>query len=48
MFLYNITENGTLRKVSKVDFNEYKVFLIDDYKTLYLWIGSKELKKRRI
>jgi len=47
MLLYNITENGALRKVSKVDFNENKVFLIDDYKTLYLWIGSKATNKKK-
>ncbi len=46
MLLYSITENGALRKVAKVDFNENKVFLIDDFKTLYLWIGSKASKKK--
>ncbi|MFX1377628.1 MAG: hypothetical protein ACFFA4_00910 [Promethearchaeota archaeon] len=47
MLLYSITENGSLRKVTKVDFNENKVFLIDDFKILYLWIGSKTSKKKR-
>ena len=47
MLLYNIAENGALRKVTKVDFNENKVFLIDDFKTLYLWVGSKASKKKK-
>ncbi|MFX0003129.1 MAG: hypothetical protein ACFE9C_00125 [Candidatus Hodarchaeota archaeon] len=47
MLLYNVAENGALRKVNKVDFNESKVFLIDDFKTLYLWIGSKASKKKK-
>ncbi|UCC21009.1 MAG: hypothetical protein JSV62_06935 [Promethearchaeota archaeon] len=47
MLFYSITENGALRKVSKVDFNENKVFLIDDLKTLYLWFGTKASKKKR-
>jgi hypothetical protein len=47
MLFYLITENGALRRVAKVDFNENKVFLIDDFKTLYLWIGSKVSKKKK-
>jgi len=47
MLLYSIAENGALRKVTKVDFNENKVFLIDDFKTLYLWVGSKASKKKK-
>jgi len=47
MRLYSITENGALRKVTKVDFNENKVFLIDDFKTLYLWFGSKASAKKK-
>ncbi|MFW9970717.1 MAG: hypothetical protein ACFFDF_11010 [Candidatus Odinarchaeota archaeon] len=47
MLLYNISENGTLRKITNIDFNENKIFLIDDFKTLYLWIGSKASKKKK-
>ncbi|MFX1308082.1 MAG: hypothetical protein ACFE9M_04935 [Promethearchaeota archaeon] len=47
MLLYSVTENGALRRVSKVDFNENKIFLIDDFKTLYLWFGSKASKKKK-
>jgi pyoverdine/dityrosine biosynthesis protein Dit1 len=42
-----VTENGALRKVKKVDFNEKKVFLIDDFKTIYIWVGLKASKKKQ-
>jgi len=47
MQLYLVTESGSLRKINKIDFNENKVFLIDDIKTLYLWFGSKSSKKKK-
>lgn len=47
MQLYLVTESGSLRKIDKVDFNENKVFLIDDIKTLYLWLGLKASKKKK-
>ncbi len=47
MLLYLVTESGSLRKINKVDFNETKVFLIDDIKTLYLWFGLKASEKKR-
>ncbi|MFX1328925.1 MAG: hypothetical protein ACFE91_12425 [Promethearchaeota archaeon] len=47
MLFYNVIETGALRKINKVDFSENKVFLIDDFKTIYLWIGSKASKKKK-
>ncbi len=47
MLLYNVTENGALRKINKIDFNEIKVYLIDDFRTLYLWFGVKASKKKK-
>ncbi|MFX1364433.1 MAG: hypothetical protein ACFFCE_04765 [Promethearchaeota archaeon] len=47
MQLYLITESGSLRKVNRVDFNENKVFLIDDIRTLYLWFGLKASEKKK-
>ncbi|MEE9377652.1 MAG: hypothetical protein V3V33_06410 [Candidatus Lokiarchaeia archaeon] len=47
MQLYLITESGSLRKINKIDFNENKVFLIDDIKTLYLWFGLKVSRKKK-
>lgn len=47
MQLYLVTESGSLRKINKIDFNENKVFLIDDFKTLYLWYGEKASEKKK-
>lgn len=47
MHFYSVTENGALRKETKVDFNENKVFLIDDFKTLYLWLGLNASTKKK-
>lgn len=47
MILYQIYENGILRKISKVDFSNTKVYLIDDFKTIYLWYGSNSSKRKR-
>ncbi len=47
MLFFNVTENGALRKVSKIDFNENKVYLIDDFRNLYLWFGVKASKKKK-
>ena len=47
MQLFSVSENGALRKASKVDYAENKVFLIDDIKTIYLWIGLKASKKKK-
>ena len=47
MNLFSFSENGAIRKVKKIDFNESKVFLIDNFKTLYLWYGEKASKKKK-
>ena len=47
MILYSVYENGAMRKVSKVDFSNTKVYLIDDFKTIYLWYGSNSSKRKR-
>lgn len=47
MILYTVYENGAMRKVSKVDFSNDKVYLIDDYKTIYLWYGLKASNKKK-
>jgi len=38
---------GGLKKINKVGFDENRVYLIDDYKTIYLWIGQKIPEKRK-
>jgi predicted DNA-binding antitoxin AbrB/MazE fold protein len=45
--LFSVYENGVLKKVKKIDFNDEKVYLIDDFKTFYLWLGSHSSKKKR-
>ncbi|MFW9940964.1 MAG: hypothetical protein ACFFFT_07980 [Candidatus Thorarchaeota archaeon] len=47
MILYSVYENGALRKIGKVDFSNTKVYLIDDFKTIYLWYGSNSSKRKR-
>jgi len=47
MILYSVYENGALRKIRKIDFNDTKVYLIDDIKTIYLWFGSQSSKRKR-
>jgi hypothetical protein len=45
--LYTVYENGALRKVAKVNFNNTKVYIIEDYKTIYIWVGSNASKRKR-
>lgn len=47
MKLFNVYENGALRKIEKVDFADHKVFLVDDDKTIYLWFGKKSSQNKR-
>ncbi len=46
MKLYTIYENGTLRTINKVDFMESKIFIIDDDKKIYIWVGLKASKNK--
>jgi len=48
MLLYNVAENGVLRKTTAVDFNDSsRVYLIDENKVIYLWQGKKASKKKK-
>ncbi|NVM17799.1 MAG: hypothetical protein HWN80_08785 [Candidatus Lokiarchaeota archaeon] len=47
MKLYSVGVRGGLKKISKANFQDDEVYLIDDYKTMYLWFGSNITKKRR-
>ena len=47
MKLYSVGVRGGLKKISKADFQEDEVYLIDDSKTIYLWFGSNLSKKRK-
>ncbi|MHA1104915.1 MAG: hypothetical protein ACTSPN_04245 [Promethearchaeota archaeon] len=46
MQLYSVAENGVLRKIKKIGFDTTKVYLIDDVKTFYIWIGNKSSNKK--
>lgn len=48
LLLYNVAENGALRKTTLVDFNDSsRVYLIDENKVIYLWQGKKASKKKK-
>ncbi|MFX1236781.1 MAG: hypothetical protein ACFFAS_04530 [Promethearchaeota archaeon] len=47
MLLYSIYENGSLRKVKKLNFIDKNVYIIDDDKIIYLWIGKKATDKKK-
>lgn len=47
MKLYSVGVRGGLKKTNKADFRDDEVYLIDDFKTIYLWFGSKITEKRR-
>ncbi|MBY9014109.1 MAG: hypothetical protein KGD68_00310 [Candidatus Lokiarchaeota archaeon] len=47
MIVYNVGVRGGLKKISKADFKEDEVYLIDDAKSLFLWLGSSISKKRK-
>jgi hypothetical protein len=47
MKLYSVGVRGGLKKITKANFQDDEVYLIDDSKTMYLWIGSNIPKKRR-
>ncbi len=47
MKLYSVYENGALKNVNRVDFNDKKVYLIDDFKVFYLWFGSNSSEKKK-
>lgn len=48
MQVYNVAENGSLRKTIKVDFNDSKrVYLIELEDFIYLWQGQRASKRKK-
>lgn len=48
MHLYNVAENGSLRKTIKLYFSDSnRVYLVDDNNIIYLWQGQKASKKKK-
>ena len=41
MQIYSVSDKGTLTKVKKANFSDKREFIIDDFKTLYVWFGLK-------
>ncbi|MBY9006787.1 MAG: hypothetical protein KGD63_08520 [Candidatus Lokiarchaeota archaeon] len=48
MQLYSLTEKGYLRRIKNVHFLETAVYLIDDEKTIYLWLGKNISKNKKL
>ena len=46
MRLYNVAENGRMYEKTKLNFDETMVYLIDDIKNIYIWIGNKASEKK--
>ena len=47
MQLYSVAENGALRKITRLPFADNSVYVVDDFKNIYLWIGRKASKKKK-
>ena len=47
MKIYSVGVRGGLKKISKADFKEDDVYLIEDSKTIYLWFGTNVTKNRK-
>jgi len=47
MILYSVGVRGGLKRISKAEFKEDNVYLIDDFNTIYVWFGSNISKKRK-
>ena len=47
MLLYNIAENGALRKAKKMELVQNRVYLVDDDSVIYLWFGLKSSHKKK-
>jgi hypothetical protein len=47
MQLFSLGVRGGIKKVNSANFTDENVYLIDDFKIIYLWFGRKIDKKRR-
>lgn len=47
MKFYKLGSRGGLKNIKKASFNEKGMYLIDDYKIIYLWFGKNTLEKER-
>jgi len=44
MQFFKINEKGNLNEINQLDFEENRIFLVDDEKTIYIWFGNKVSK----
>lgn len=47
LLLYSVSQNNRLSKVKNISFTDTGVYIVDDYKNLYLWCGKKASKKKK-
>ena len=48
MQLFIIEENGDLTEVSKLEFIDEAIYLVDDIKIIYIWVGDEASQKKKI
>ena len=48
MQLFIIEENGDLTEVNKLDFIDEAIYLVDDGRTIYIWVGDEASQKKKI
>ncbi len=48
MQLFIIEENGDLTEVTKLDFIDEAIYLVDDDETFYIWVGNEASQKKKI
>ncbi len=47
MQLYIINDDGVLESLSKLDFEENSVYLVDDNTVIYIWVGLQSSQKKK-
>ena len=47
MRLYSVDDNGDLIKIDKLDFIDCDAYVVDDGKTVFLWIGLNTSQKKK-
>ena len=48
MQLFIIEENGDLIEVTKLDFIDEAIYLVDDDETIYIWVGNEASQNKKI
>ncbi|MHA1525646.1 MAG: hypothetical protein ACTSQD_01340 [Promethearchaeota archaeon] len=48
MQLFIIEENGDLTEVNKLDFIDEAIYLVDDGRIIYIWVGDEASQKKKI